>query len=101
MWRHARPPSAVWRRYRHNLRRAIAKAIAIERDRWPFLIPIAYGTGIAVYFTWTLEPAPWLAATAAAVALSVAWVWRRRGMLGGAGIVIAALALGHGIADLR
>jgi competence protein ComEC len=63
----------VWlRRFRHALQ---ADFIA-QRDRFALWIPVLFGAGIAVYFSVTVEPAPWAgagAAGASAAAMLVAW----------------------------
>ncbi len=63
----------VWlRRFLHALQ---ADFIA-QRDRFALWIPVLFGAGIAVYFSVTVEPAPWAGAAAAGVcatAMLVAW----------------------------
>ena len=74
-----------------------------ERHRWPLWLPVALGTGTALYFAAPVEPPPWGAG--AAIALFVALVVA--GLRGG-GIWVraclaaaAALTLGFAVAKLQ
>ncbi|HEV8678372.1 MAG TPA: ComEC/Rec2 family competence protein [Stellaceae bacterium] len=80
-----------------RLRAALAAALAAEGDRrilWP---PVFFGTGIAVYFTLTSEPPPWIGGAAliiAAVLTAALWRWPA---LRKASIVFAFIAAGFAV----
>ncbi len=67
----------------------IGHELLSERDRWVLWLPVAFGSGVAVYFLFPYEPPAWLGITGAAVVAVVGLVGRTRPWL-----VIAALALG-------
>jgi competence protein ComEC len=60
-----------------------------ERDRWILWLPVAFGSGVAVYFLFPYEPPAWLGITGLSVVAVVGLVGRSRPWL-----VVAALALG-------
>src|ERR1700760_1629633 len=71
-----------------------------ERHRWPLWLPVLLGAGAGLYFTLPFEPSAimgWaaLAASFVAILLSIFWRWRI------ALALLAALALGFGVAKLR
>jgi competence protein ComEC len=63
-------------------------------------VPIAFGAGIALYFTADHEPVAWVAA-ATATALCVAALLLRRHRLFAAVVLIAAMAAGFAVATLK
>ena len=63
-------------------------------------VPVAFGSGIAVYFTALREPVPTIAA-GAAVACCLAAVLLRRSRFFAAAVMIAALAAGFATATLK
>ena len=82
---------------------AIFAALLAERMRWPLWLAVALGAGAAAYFGLAWEPsvaAGWaaggLALAAAVAAMLIPNLWLRAGL----GLV-AALALGFGLARLR
>ena len=74
-------------------------AIAAERDRWVLWLPVAFGLGVAGYFSLPGEPQPWSIAVSAAM-LAAAFVFRRQ-PYGPALIGLAALAAGFSLAQIR
>ncbi len=72
-----------------------------ERDRWALWLPIAGGTGVALYFGLRAEPAPWLAAAAAVAALGLMVGLRRWPAMVLIGGLLTAVAIGFGAAQLR
>ncbi|OIQ90903.1 ComEC family competence protein [mine drainage metagenome] len=48
-----------------------------ERDRWIFWLPVALGTGIALYFSLPSEPPLWVGGAGAALFALLAWGGRR------------------------
>jgi competence protein ComEC len=80
--------------------KGLAGAARAERHRWPLWLPVGLGIGAACYFALDFEPpdiAGWaaLAAALAAALLSIFGRWRIPLAL------LAALALGFGVAKLR
>lgn len=74
---------------------------AAERARWPLWMPVLFGIGIAIYFVQPVEPAPWIAAMAFAVASVIAIACRRHQgplLVGWALLLVVA---GFGAAQLR
>lgn len=80
---------------------ALAARLAAEGERRLLWLPVFFGAGIALYFTLTFEPPPWLgpAATAAAGVLAVAL--RRRPAWRGTAIALAVLAAGFAWMEAR
>ncbi len=77
----------------------LSAAIAAERERWVLWLPVAFGLGIAAYFSLPDEPAPWLVGIFLA-ALAASFLLRHRPW-GPALIGLAALAGGFSLAQLR
>ena len=74
-----------------------------ERHRWPLWLPVALGTGTALYFAAPFEPPLWLGMAAGALFLGFAGfavrqdgLWRRAFLA-----LLAATALGFATAKLR
>ncbi len=77
---------------------------AAERERWPLWLPVALGTGAGAYFALPAEPplaAAWIALGLAWGALTAAILGRGRWRLAFTAGLLAALALGFGLAKLR
>ena len=76
---------------------ALGDALAAEGDRRILWVPVFFATGIALYFTLTIEPPLWigLALTAGAVALALGL--RRWPALRNAAIVLAFVAAGFAV----
>jgi competence protein ComEC len=88
-------PAQLWK--------GLQRAALAERHRWILWLPVALGTGTALYFTAPVEPPLWagwavifLFAVAAWAALASNTVWIRAGLA-----LLAALALGFATAKLR
>jgi competence protein ComEC len=79
-----------------------AAALAAERDRWPLWLPVFLGSGVGLYFSLPSEPSPgWAAAALAASALLAAAGWRRQHVLLAMAVVVATVAAGFGLAQMR
>jgi len=76
---------------------ALAEALAAEGDRRILWVPVFFGTGVALYFTLTIEPPLWigLALTTGAVALALGL--RRWPALRNVAIVLAFVAAGFAV----
>jgi competence protein ComEC len=86
-----------------GLPEALRQLALAERHRWPLWLPVALGTGTALYFAAPAEPPPWTAWAALAVfAALVAAIMRDGGNWSRAGLgLVAALTLGFGVAKLQ
>jgi len=82
---------------------ALRRPALAERHRWPLWLPVALGTGTALYFAAPVEPPPWTALAALAVfAALVVAIMRDRGNWIRAGLgLVAALTLGFAVAKLQ
>lgn len=81
----------------------LSRSAQAERHRWPLWLPVALGTGTALYFAAPVEPPPWAAwmALVLFVVLVAAGLrgwnsWIRAGLA-----VMAALTLGFAVAKLQ
>ncbi len=72
-----------------------------ERERWVFWLPVALGTGIALYFALPLEPPLWVGAVGAAGFALVAWSGRRLLPLWIAAVYLSLVFTGFFTATLR
>ena len=78
-----------------------------ERERWFLWLPVAVGCGVALYFSLSVEPPPWLATGLLLIALlgGSAWCYRtgeagrERALVLSVGL--GAVLLGFAVADLR
>ncbi len=59
--------SEFWR-WPAQAARTLVKNLGEERDRWILWTPVAFGCGIAIYFSLKFEPAPWLGLSLGGVA---------------------------------
>jgi len=66
--------AALWRR---RPLAALAETLAAEGDRRILWLPVFFATGIALYFTPTVEPSWWLGLAATIVAIIPAIAFRR------------------------
>ncbi len=64
-------------------------------------LPIAFGAGIALYFTAEHEPLVWAGPTLAAICGLIACLARRRALGFGAALIATAAALGFSVASLK
>lgn len=94
-----RPPlhEAVVRRWLQIAR----DELEAERERWLLWLPAFLGAGIALYFGLTFEPPRWPAAAVLAAAFATAFLGRRRSAVLMPSLLLAALALGFGVASWR
>jgi competence protein ComEC len=74
-----------------------------ERHRWVLWLPVALGTGTALYFAIPVEPSPWAAWTALVlfVVLVAAGLRGRNSWIRAGLAVMAALTLGFAVAKLQ
>jgi competence protein ComEC len=73
---------------------ALSAALTAEGDRRILWVPVFFGTGIAVYFTLTIEPPLWLGIALVSTAVAVALGLRRWPALCIAGCMLAVVAAG-------
>lgn len=98
------PVLAGRRRYGGAVRAAVAWLGAnagAERDRWGLWLPVAFGTGVAVYFALGREPPGWLGGAGAVIAVALAVLCRRRTGPLVTAVALAAVAAGFAGAQLR
>jgi competence protein ComEC len=72
-----------------------------ERDRWALWLPVAMGTGVAVYFALPFEPAAWPAIAALASAVAGLVLLRRRPVARLILLGLGAMVLGFAAGELR
>jgi competence protein ComEC len=75
--------------------------LVAERDRWVLWLPAAMGTGIALYFSLPVEPAPALAAAALAAGAVLLAFLRRRPVGRALALGFLAASVGFAAAELR
>ena len=80
---------------------ALIAASLAERERWFLWLPVAMGTGIALYFALYREPAPWAGSTALAVTVAAIAAGWRRPALRFVAVVLALAAFGFCVAQWR
>lgn len=91
----------MWRLARLNPTKYMADTLLVERERWPLWLPVALGSGIALYFSLSVEPPFWLG-WAAVVCCMAASLWGcRRAVILLPAIFAATLSLGFSAAQLR
>src|SRR6266576_3629197 len=83
--------AALWR---WRPRAALAEAFAAEGDRRILWLPVFFGTGIALYFTPTIEPPWWLGLAATIATIIPAIAFRRRPALRNAALALAFCTAG-------
>ena len=76
---------------------AITEAFAAEAERHVLWLPVFFATGIAFYFTLTIEPPPWLGIAATVIVIPAAFLARRIPLLRGMAIALAFAAAGFAI----
>jgi competence protein ComEC len=91
--------SAHVERLGESLQGLLAQEIAPGR-LMPWL-PIGFGTGIILYFTADHEPAGWAAAGAAAFAVALAVIARRRFISLAVALAVASIACGFAVATFK
>ena len=75
----------------------LAAALAAEGDRRILWLPVFFATGIALYFTPTIEPPWWLGLATTSLAIVAALLFRRRPVLRNAALALAFCAAGLGV----
>jgi competence protein ComEC len=80
---------------------AVVGAAGAERDRWLLWLPVLTAAGIALYYALPVEPPPWPAAAAIAMAGSAGWLARRHAVFVLIAVTVAAAAAGFAAAQLR
>lgn len=93
--------NAAGRVGRAILQGGIAERLERERARWFVWLPVAFGIGIASYFSLTAEPGIWTALALPAVALGLMGAARRAGLLHAAALGLLTASLGFGVAKVR
>ena len=86
-----------------GLPHALAENARAERDRWPLWLPVAPGTGIAIYFALSFEPSNTVAIIVAALGISAIIVAPREhaALVRAALLIVATMAIGFSVAKLR
>ena len=79
----------------------LARTFVAERARWLLWLPVLFGGGIALYFSWPREPAPWIGTAAFAATAILVWRARRRPALSLILISASAIAAGFAAGQLR
>jgi competence protein ComEC len=92
------PSGAVWSSFLERLR-ALVRAEAGAGRLLPW-VPVAFGTGIALYFTASSEPVLWLSIAAAGGFCAAAFLLRRSRLFAAA-VMVAAIAAGFATATVR
>ncbi|WP_037256294.1 ComEC/Rec2 family competence protein [Rhodovibrio salinarum] len=72
-----------------------------ERERWALWLPVAFGSGIAVYFTLQREPPGWIGLLAVGFAALFALQARGRTWVMLGALALGAVGAGFGAAQLR
>ncbi|MDB5619347.1 ComEC family competence protein, partial [Tardiphaga sp.] len=94
----ARPGAGLWPSFITSLQ-VWARAEAGPGRLLPW-VPVAFGAGIALYFSAEHEPVTWVAATSAAVLCAAAFLSRRQQWFPVV-VMVAAMASGFAIATLK
>jgi competence protein ComEC len=89
------------RQFLQSGRRMLGRALLAERDRWALWIPVAVGTGVAVYFDLPSEPHGAIAIGLFVVSIGLFFMLRRWALGRIAAIGLVALAAGFAAAQLR
>src|SRR5918994_5899157 len=72
----------------------LAGNLLAERERWLLWLPVALGSGIALYFALPVEPPIWSGASALLLAaLALCWTWWRSPSGAARGLAPALLGL--------
>lgn len=80
---------------------ALADRLAAERERLALWLPVAFATGIGVYFGLPREPAMWVGPAIALATGLLAALGRRSALAVIVGIALAAMGLGLSVAQFR
>lgn len=78
-----------------------ARQLRSERECWILWLPVAFGTGIAVYFSLATEPPRWSGPLALAAAFVLALLSRQRGAQAVLAIGLAVVSAGFTMAQTR
>jgi len=98
-----RPDLAVIALRLAGLPRAFGRALVNERERWALWLPVAFGTGIGIYFELPFEPEPttiWMALGIAGGFIAAAITFDRM-LLRACCVGLATLLIGLGVAKWR
>lgn len=79
----------------------LAGRLEQERARWFVWLPVAFGTGVAVYFSLSAEPAPWTALALPAMACGLAAASKGTRLVHLVALVLLAASLGFAAAKAR
>jgi competence protein ComEC len=81
--------------------RYLADNLVAERERWFLWLPVAMGSGVALYFALPVEPSLWLGTAALGGTIVLVVVLIRRSVLRGLAIGLCLALLGFAGAQLR
>ena len=84
-----------------RLTEALAEKLGAERERLALWLPVAFGTGIGIYFALDREPSVWLGPAVALAALGAAVVGRRSPLLVIVAVAVAVAGSGLAAAQWR
>ncbi|MCC7251711.1 ComEC/Rec2 family competence protein [Hyphomicrobium sp.] len=79
----------------------LTRHLELERSRWFLWLPVAFGAGIAIYFSLRAEPGAWTALALPLVALGLVAASRRAGLARLAALALLAMCLGFAVAKAR
>ncbi len=80
---------------------AASGAFLAERERWFLWLPVAFGTGVALYFALLSEPPLWLGIAGLGVGLVVTFIARTHAFGRWTGFALAGIAAGFLVAQYR
>ena len=79
----------------------LSRNLAAERERWALWLPVAFASGIGIYFGLRMEPPWWLGLAGVALALGLTAALRGARSAPALALLVAALAAGFCAAQLR
>ena len=88
-----------WRRPWLHVGRRLAALAAAEGDRWVLWLPVAFGTGVSLYFCLLREPDWWIGPAACGGGVALLLVLRRWFALFGAAMALLMVAAGFLVAQ--
>ncbi|WP_072391249.1 ComEC/Rec2 family competence protein [Hyphomicrobium sp. CS1GBMeth3] len=93
--------AALRRIVARGLEGGLAERLEAERSRWFLWLPVAFGSGIAVYFSLAAEPGTWTALALPVIAFGLAVASPRTGLVHLLTLALFAASLGFAAAKTR
>ncbi len=84
-----------------DLAARLARVIEAEQERWLLWLPVAFGSGVALYFALPEEPRWWVALGPLGLSLCALLVWRRQPLALYLTTLLAAAVAGFAAGQLR